>query len=156
MAKLKLPERACLVCSRLFQPTRAWHKFCSHACREDATRNERLADYVCVYCGLLGDSIDHVPPLSVRRRLVELGLGPRYPCVEVRACRECNSALGSRPYWTVALRTQFIKRWLKRRYAKYLKIPNWSDRDLAQMVPHMQDYVLNGLAVKALTERRLQ
>lgn len=115
-----------------------------------------MVEYACVYCGLVGDSVDHVPPTSVRPTLLHLGLASQYPFQEVRACRECNVGLGARPLWTIGQRRAFIKTWLERRYRKYLKIPAWSDSELGQMDVILRDFVIHSLAVKAVIERRIR
>lgn len=114
-----------------------------------------LAGYACAYCGLVGDTIDHVPPRSVRLTLLNLGLAARYPFVQVRACRQCNSALGDRPLWTVRQRRAWLKRWLRRRYRRHLRMPDWSDHELNQLSPALRREVVRGLALRELTRRRL-
>ena len=155
MATKKLAKALCVYCRREFQPTRAWHSFCSTSCRLQSQRSDRSTEYACCYCGLSCTGIDHVPPTSVRPTLVDLGLDTRYPFVEVRCCNECNSLLGARPLWTVSQRKAFMKKRLKRRYSKYLNIKDWSDSEMAQMSREMQEYIEHGLAVRALTRARL-
>ena len=155
MAKKRLPDRACLVCARMFSPTRTWHMFCSSSCRFDSHRNEAQQEYACVYCGLGGDSVDHVPPSSVRPSLIALGIASRYPFVEVRCCRECNSLLGNRAYWTVPQRKHYIKAQLKRRYLKFLRIPDWTELELARLSLTLRDHTLHGLAVRDITRQRI-
>lgn len=156
MARTHLPDRACLTCLTAFRPTRTWQRFCSPACRTQAHRDERTAKYICDYCGLLADTVDHVPPLSVRPALIELKLAPRYHFVEVRSCRECNTALGARPLWTISQRKQFLIKWITRRYDQYLQIPNWTEGELAKLSETLQDCVLDDLAVRDLTRHRLR
>lgn len=151
-----LPGRHCLTCNTLFSPTRSWQLFCKDACREEAQREKRSTEYSCEYCGLVSDSIDHVPPRSVRSTLIDLGLASKYPFVEVRACRECNSLLGSRPLWTIFLRRKFIFETLKKRYKIYLEMPDWSDSELEALGYTLKESVLNGLAVRELTKKRLE
>jgi 5-methylcytosine-specific restriction endonuclease McrA len=129
--------------------------FCSTTCRLNAHRREVRINLQCVYCGLVGDSIDHVPPSSVRPSLLDLGLAKRYPFVEVRACQECNSALSNRALWTVGARKEYIKRFLRARYRRFLKIPSWSDRELGALDPHMREHVLQGLDVRDLIKARI-
>lgn len=112
-------------------------------------------EHACTYCGLLSNGVDHVPPTSARQGLIDVGLSAKYPFVEVRCCSECNSALGARSLWTVPQRKTFIKRWIARRYKKYLRIPNWAAGELAELSGHLQDSVLHGLAVRDLTRYRL-
>lgn len=120
-----------------------------------ARNNERQIEYQCVYCGLLAGTIDHVPPISVRPTLIDLGLAARYPFLEVRACHECNVGLGARPLWTVAQRKQWIKGWLRRRHRKYLVIPDWTEEELAALGDELRQHTEHGLAVRDLMRFRL-
>lgn len=86
---------------------------------------------------------------------MELGLAVDYPFHEVRCCRECNSALGRQALWTIESRKSYMKEWLKRRYQRYLDIPDWSDQELAQMGPTLEASIRQGLAVREVTKRRL-
>lgn len=156
MPKNPLANRHCQTCNKEFTPTRTWQVFCSETCRKEATREERQTEYVCVYCGLVGDTVDHIPPVSVRPTLISLGLTLRFPFQEVRACRECNSALGDRPLWTVALRRNYIKQWLRNRYAKYLRMPDWTDADLAKLSPEMRAFTLQGLGIRDVVLARIR
>ena len=155
MAKRTFPRTACLCCGTVFTPTRSWHAFCSSTCRSSSHQAAKTAEWTCTYCGLIGETTDHVPPQSARPTLIALGLAPRYPFVEVRCCHECNCALGRRPLWTVAQRKAYIKGYLKRRYRKYLAIPDWTDDDLKELSLDLQDFTRHGLAVRALTRHRL-
>jgi hypothetical protein len=104
----------------------------------------------------VADSVDHVPPRAARPQIIALGLASRYPFQEVPACRECNSALGYAGPWHLAQRKVWIKRWLRRRYAKYLRIPMWTDSELGRLGPQFQQFVIAGLARKAEVEHRLR
>lgn len=126
------------------------------SCRTEGYRENRLAEYVCIYCGLAGDTVDHIPPTSVRQTLIDLGLASRYPFTEVRACKECNCAIGARPLWTIASRREYVKKWIERRYRKYLNIPDWSDLELARISPELAEFNRHGMAVRDLTKARLR
>jgi hypothetical protein len=115
-----------------------------------------LAEWRCYYCGQIGDSIDHVPPTSARLRIIALGLRNEYPFVEVRACRECNSALSLQGGWTLAERKRYIKRWLVRRYGRLLGMPEWSHEELLALGRGLAGYVSSGIYKKQEIERRLR
>ncbi len=153
------PNRRCLVCRHLFIPDPLWHRFCGSACRFAASTMRKsiaLAEWRCTYCGDIADSIDHDPPTSTRRRLRDIGLDHEYAFVEVRCCRECNSALGDDGGWTVRERKRFIKRWLMRRYGRLLSMPDWQDDELLELGPNLSTYVACGIVKKQIIERRLK
>ena len=151
---------SCPVCLTLFQPTRPWQRFCCPACRLKALKGEHepteVTETPCYYCGELATTVDHVPPLSARPNILAFGLAGRYPFTEVPACRDCNCCgLNDRALWTLASRRRFVKQWLRRRYRKYLRIPEWDESEIGRLGPAMQRYVLHGLAMKEQIERRL-
>ena len=150
-----LPIRGCAHCFRDFRPKRAWQQFCSESCRRLATKEQLQAEYTCSYCGLVADTVDHVPPTSIRPVLVDLGLADQYPFQVVRACRECNSALSDHAYWTLEQRRAYIVKWIERRYRKYLSIPEWTKQQLVELEPTLRQEVTHGLVVKAVTLQRL-
>jgi hypothetical protein len=120
-------------------------------------RRRRLDDpelLSCSYCGAVATTIDHVPPRSMRAQLVDLGI--QFDAVEIPACRECNGLLGAKPFLTLTARKAYIKRRLRRQYAELLKIPDWSDADLAQVSPAMRGYILNGILLRDFIRERLK
>jgi hypothetical protein len=144
----------CSVCGEPFKHRK--NKFyCSPRCRYRAWADAAPQAEPCVYCGIPASTIDHVPPQSVRPSLVELGLTNRFPFLEVSACRECNSLLGARALWTIAVRKAFIKKALRRRYKRFLAIPAWSDRELSQLSQSLQAHVINGCIMADLVRKRL-
>lgn len=114
-----------------------------------------MIEHACTYCGMIADSVDHVPPTTVRPTLIELKLVRQYPFTEVQACRECNVLLGRLALWTVASRRAYIKERLARRYRKYLSIPEWTDAELFALTDSMRESVEHGIAVKKVTLNRI-
>jgi hypothetical protein len=154
MSKI-LPIRGCLRCLKPFRPNRPWQQFCGMSCRREASKEQVKVEYVCTYCGILSDTVDHIPPTSIRPMLVDLGLSAQYPFIVVRACRECNCALGDRALWTVEQRKEYIARWLRRRYRRYLAIPEWSQEALQALEYPLREMTIHGLAVKSLVLARI-
>lgn len=115
-----------------------------------------LAEWICVYCGQVGDSVDHIPPESMRLRLIHLQITREFPFLEVRACRECNSALNDDGGWTLRERKRFVKSWLARRYARLLSMPDWEPEELLELGPGLAIYVSSGVVKKRIIERRLK
>ena len=78
----------------------------------------------CHYCGVIATSIDHVPPLSVRAMLAGSGAIENYAIKDVPACHECNSAIGANAPFHLVDRKRIAKNHIRRKYARYLRIPN--------------------------------
>jgi len=102
------------------------------------------------------DTKDHVPPKAVRAIILQEH-ATRWPFVEVPACHECNSALGARPPWTVSERKQTVKQYIRRKYRRYLRIPEWSDAELAEHDARstLGSYIYEGVIIQRLTKQRL-
>jgi hypothetical protein len=109
----------------------------------------------CIYCGVVADTIDHVPPQSARPRIIQMGMVSHYHFRTVPACRECNCALGTRSPWSLVDRKAWVKTWIKRRYARYLTIPDWEPEDLARLGPMLRKFTESGLAIRDVTRKRL-
>ncbi len=109
----------------------------------------------CSYCGMPADSVDHIPPRHMRAQLTAVEL-VAVVVEEVPACRECNSALGCRPLLTIGQRREFIKDWLTKRYAKYLRIPTWSEAELSVMGPSLQGMIRRNLAIRDMVRERIR
>lgn len=118
---------------------------------------ESRADYVppCSYCGVPANSIDHIPPRHMRMQLREMEL-TALTVLEVPSCKECNSALGARPLLTVGHRRAFIKKWLAQRYAKYLRIPNWTEEELAGFGAGLRGRVKRNMQIRETIKERLR
>lgn len=91
----------------------------------------RVGD-ACVYCGVESSSWDHVPPLSVVEKLIDVDID-RSDLRKVPACHECNSILGARHINTIAERRKYILQKLSRKYAKHLRMPQWDDEELSEV-----------------------
>jgi hypothetical protein len=107
----------------------------------------------CYYCGLIATTTDHVRPRHLRDRMEFVG-GWR-GTETVPACRECNVLIGARWFGTITARKQFLKDKLRRRYAHELRIPAWSEAELAQLGPIMRGEVLAGLRRQHIVRQRL-
>ena len=113
----------------------------------------------CYYCGLPADSVDHVIPRALLDELADdpealrkLISGRR---LTVPSCRECNSLLGTRYEPTLAGRQAYIKKQLRKRYKKYLLVPDWSDDDFRELDDMMQIYVKQGIKMRSVIRARL-
>lgn len=116
-------------------------------------------DHLCYYCGMPATSVDHTVPRAIMYQLADepqilhdLTVHRRLlvPC-----CLECNSLLGSDFDDTLADRKSRLKAKLRNRYAKYLRIPDWTDSELGRLSRGFQGFVLRGLQIRDQTRRRL-
>ena len=123
----------CFVCGKEVKQAGGREKrFCSPACRSAGWRMGKTAN-PCFYCGVPADTIDHVPPRSVRPFIVIEKLLHKYPFHEVTCCHECNVLLGDRALWSLPKRKKFIKRTLRIRYKRLLAAPAWTDEEKKPM-----------------------
>lgn len=144
-----MKQANCEFCQTLF-------RYRSDLCRFRSWKTS-AAVHVCVYCGVPADTIDHVPPSSVRATLLQAGV-TRWRFVEVDACHECNSLLRADLPWTVTERKRKIKDELKRRYATYLRIPSWSDREIGEHTSTglLGSHIREGLFIRDVILQRLE
>ena len=145
---------ACVNCGTMCsQKTAKLRSYCSAACRAESWRNPAL-NTPCCYCGVPANSVDHIPPQSVRGFLIDSGLTHKYPFIQVMACLECNSLLGTKPIWDVANRRRAIKKLLAVRYKRTLLMPDWSDRELGSMSKSMASTIQMRIDIREwITER---
>lgn len=108
---------------------------------------------VCYYCGCLGDSHDHVPPIS---------LAPEDPdfCEDlafwlIPACRECNIALGVLPVLLIGARKAHLLRYYRSKYRKELRMPDWGKDEVEALGHNLRSKVLTGMAIKAAVIARM-
>jgi len=118
-------------------------------------------DRVCYYCGCDANTVDHVIPQSTLKQLKILDdpettkktIGER--TLLVWACPECNSLAGKSLQDNITQRKQFILAKLRKKYRKYLETPYWSDEELSELAPDMQQYIRTFLYMKSLIKIRL-
>ena len=140
----------CHHCGKHFKP-RAGKRYCSDRCRWEAWRETA---HPCYYCGAPAETIDHVPPQSVRPILIEYNV-TKWNFVEVDACRECNSLLGARQPWALAERKAKIKELLRKQYRRYLEIPEWTEVELGDLGRGLSDFVAEGQVLQKWLKQRL-
>ena len=102
------------------------------------TRGDRYA--ACVYCGLPSETLDHVPPLDYASICNE-DAKKNLAFYKIPSCGECNSALGNILLFTVLERINFIKKYLRKKYAKALRIPYWDEEELKELSRTMRDEI---------------
>lgn len=120
---------------------------------DSALMQESLQD--CFYCGMSADTRDHIPPRRTREVLLALGFLSQFKLYCVPACRECNVGLGARAPFSIEDRVDWVKTWLRARYAKVLRMPDWGREELAKLKSRLREHVLAGLAAKRAARARV-
>lgn len=83
----------------------------------------------CTYCGEPSDTMDHIPPLCFADSRSDIGQS----FIVVPSCSECNTHLGGRLFLTITHRRKSVREYLRRKYAKALRMPEWDDDELAEL-----------------------
>jgi len=110
---------------------------------------------ICTYCGESADTWDHVPPRVVRYALQQVPHS-HISFVEVPACRECNTILGSDGPWTIGLRRQWVKSKLRKRYQSVLDTPTWTEEEISELGFTLQTSIRRMLVQREQIKLRLQ
>lgn len=103
------------------------------------------ANTVCIYCGQTGNiQREHVISCASTDRQ------RRYDKQEwiVPACAECNNLIGGNVASTVPARAKILLAKYRKRFAKILKMPEWSDAELAELSPSFRASVMASLSHK--------
>lgn len=108
----------------------------------------------CFYCGVPANSIDHVPPRAMRKRMADLG---EYfgVWVEVPACMWCNSTLGNLALLTLTDRKLYIKQRLRVKFKKLLASHDWTDEQLDELGYTLKTKILASMAKRRLVRQRI-
>jgi 5-methylcytosine-specific restriction endonuclease McrA len=70
---------------------------------------------LCVYCGGVATTRDHVVPYLYAGKFPGKRRGGSDPGITVPACKTCNSALGSKLFYTMEDRVAWVRRWRQHR-----------------------------------------
>ena len=112
-------------------------------------------DGVCEYCGVAAEEVDHIPALSVRARMAMAPLPRGVEYLEVDTCRHCNLILKDRPLLEFRERRAFVKKALKRKYAKLLSQPRWDPEELNELGPGLRQAVISAQAAADVIRGRI-
>lgn len=127
--------------------------YCSATCRSASWRLGTTS-VPCFYCGCPAQSIDHIPPKSVRPFIMAERLQWKYPFKEVDACGECNGLLSDRPFWDLQKRKKFIKRALRWKYRRILALPEWTPPEKNELGYNLKTIVeIKSMNKRIVTER---
>lgn len=108
----------------------------------------------CTYCGdPYGDTLDHVVPHSYSGITTKKNYSRDHV---VPACRECNTLLGAKMFTTVGTRAAYLAGALGLRYAKALRMPYWSDDEIASLGPGVRGGIETMVSVARETRDRIE
>ena len=114
---------------------------------------------LCYYCGCMADTVDHVVPRHLLASAGAIGLDlskvMRIRLWTVAACRECNILIGGAVFRTLPERVAYLKTKLRKRYAKWLNLPRWTEREIAELGPSAQADVRAALRVQESARERI-
>lgn len=108
----------------------------------------------CQYCGQVATTIDHWVPRSVAYALKDVGTLTNM--IRVPACSECNGLARAVLFRTMGAKRRFIQAKLRRRYARLLTMPAWSESDKSEMEYAMREMIEAAEIQKSVIERRLR
>lgn len=108
-----------------------------------------MKDTICFYCGALGESKDHVPPISYPDEYEE---EERFV---VRSCLLCNYILGKRHYLTFLSRCDYLLISYRKRFQKVLSLPYWSDEDISELRGLLKRKVINAMKKKEYIVKKI-
>jgi hypothetical protein len=106
---------------------------------------------------------DHVVPLSLLAKIDGLSdavrdeiLGKLPPLITVYSCRQCNTVLGNRFFRTINGRREAVKDYLREKYARVLKQPDWREDEIEELGYNLQDFVRRRKELKKVVQERLK
>ena len=109
-------------------------------------------EHRCYYCGERAQARDHVIPQqyhNVRSK------GNFRDTHLVPACRECNSIAGSKLFWTLKEKKDYVQGRIRERNKKFLNMPDWTPEELGEADPFLREFVETHFHEKLRTLRRL-
>jgi hypothetical protein len=104
---------------------------------------------ICVYCGVLADTKDHLLPRTWT------GEAARRYVLVVPCCRGCNSLLSDRYVPSITERRKLVHESIKSRKRRVLAMPDWTQEQLSELGRTLRSVVDRGMHEKRLVEARL-
>lgn len=104
---------------------------------------------VCIYCGLLASTEDHLLPRTWTGETV------RRHVLTVPACLECNSCIGDRYLPSITRRRAEAQLHIAKKCRKVLAMPEWTPEALAELGKTLRSLVERGLHEQKLARARL-
>ena len=104
----------------------------------------------CVYCGDPATDRDHVIPSSYSQAIKTFG-----DTSWVWACRECNELLSNKMLVTVPIRAAYLADALKSRHKALLHTAKWTEEELSDLGPMLQQRIRAALIRKNRISARI-
>lgn len=98
---------------------------------------------VCIYCGDHAFTVDHIIPVTWS------GQSARHYVATVPCCGTCNSLLGDVCTETITERRAVAHLRLRRKYAKCLRVRDFTQQELAEFEGFLRDDVILSIEKKA-------
>lgn len=112
---------------------------------------------VCVYCGNVAETQDHVPPLDWVYCLGTSYFGSAgIRLLLVPACGECNVELGPRKLFTIKDRTRWLIGRYEKKYERFTKGLIWDMEDVDELGRGLKRYVEGHRTCQIGIERRIK
>lgn len=115
----------------------------------------KVEDDLCMYCGDIATTRDHVPPKKWLNLFSLHALHLTENKVVVPACRNCNCVLGAKPLFTIEERRAYMRTYLWRKHGKLLATPGWKEEEITQLGRNLQRYIRGELHRKQHVMRRI-
>lgn len=114
-----------------------------------------LGAHVCVYCGERAWSVDHMIPLSHVAAVHAVGMALPANLWIVPACEECNSLAADYVFQTFEERRDHVRASMRRKYASFIRMPEWSSWEISQLAGSTKIDVRNSNKGRERLMRRL-
>ena len=110
--------------------------------------HESMKELGCIYCGKLGQSKDHIPPVSYSDYFDE-------ERIIVRSCLLCNSLLGNKILLTILERCDYLLIRYHKRFKSTLSLPIWTESEIDELTGKLRVKVVMGLKKKKYIEEKI-
>lgn len=113
-----------------------------------------MSEGICFYCGENAYQTDTNIPTAlfaaVFKAARKSGIAPDLPI-----CQSCKRIGGRKAFRTPQQKRVYIQRAMRRRDGRYLDVPEWTEKEVAELGYSLQMMVKQGISRKLQLERRL-
>lgn len=110
--------------------------------------------YICTYCGEPADTIDHTIPYSWFRNTGTRNRKQESIGYMTYACKECNSILSNKLFYTFQERFLYLNKRLRQRHRKDLTVI-WDEEELAECSYRLKQFLIQSNNRSKLIRKRL-